>query len=136
MSQTRKQRIMGDVKKKRRQRAVISIALVVVLVGIVVTAVALLPRSGTNFPFPCLGVEATTLHVHPYLQIKISGQSVAIPAAVGITNPVFNSPGIASGGSCFEPLHTHDASGIIHVEASGTAVGAYLIVDGRAAWKS
>ena len=134
MSQTRKQRILGDVKKKRRQRAVISIALVVVFVGIVVTAVFLLPRQGTNFPFPCLGVEGTTLHVHPYLQVIISGQSVSIPAGVGISNPVFNSPGIASRGSCFEPLHTHDASGIIHVEASDVN-SQYTLGDFFTIWK-
>jgi len=118
MAQTRKQRILGDVKKKRRQRGLISIVIVVVLIGVVVTAVALLPRSATNFPFPCLGVESTTLHVHPWLRINITGQSVPIPAAVGISTPVFGSTGVATGGGCFEPLHTHDASGIIHIEAS------------------
>ena len=134
MSQTRKQRILGDVKKKRRQRAVISITLVVVLIGIVVTAVALLPRTPNPFPFPCLGAEATTLHVHPYLVITINGQGVAIPAAVGILNPVYNGPGIASGGSCFEPLHTHDASGIIHVEASDIN-SQYTLGDFFTIWK-
>ena len=112
MSKTsRKQRILQDVQRKRRQRAIISITIVVVLIGIIVTAVALLPRSTPRFKFDCLGTEQITLHVHPWLQIRISGQSVTIPAYVGITNP---------GGSntCFEPLHTHDASGIIHVEAS------------------
>jgi hypothetical protein len=134
MSQTRKQRILGDVKKKRRQRGLISIAIVVALIGIVVTAVILLPRPPNIFPFQCLGVEATTLHVHPYLQIKISGQAVTIPAAVGISNPVFNSAGEASSGSCFEPLHTHDASGIIHVEASDVN-SQYTLGDFFTIWK-
>ena len=108
---SRKQRILQDVQSKRRQRAIISITIVVVLIGIIVTAVALLPHSTPRFKFDCLGYEPVTLHVHPWLQIKISGQEVTIPAFVGIVNP---------GGSntCFEPLHTHDASGIIHVEAS------------------
>jgi len=134
MSQTRKQRILGDVKKKRRQRGLISIAIVAALIGIVVTAVVLLPRPPNPFPFPCLGAEATTLHVHPYLQIKINGQAVTIPAGVGISNPVFNNPGVASGGSCFEPLHTHDASGIIHVEASDVN-SQYTLGDFFTIWK-
>lgn len=118
MSQTRKQKILQDVRRKRRQRALISITIVIVLIGIVLTAVVLLPRTGPKFKFDCLGFEPTTLHVHPWLRIDINGQIVTIPAAVGISNPVFGSPGVATGGSCFEPLHTHDASGIIHVEAS------------------
>src|SRR3989441_2245908 len=117
-TQSRKQKILGDVKRKRRQRAIISISVVVVLIGIIVTAVALLPHTPPQFKFDCLGFEPTTLHVHLWLRINVNGQGVVIPAAVGIANPVFNSPGVATGGTCFEPLHTHDASGIIHVEAS------------------
>jgi hypothetical protein len=117
-TQSRKQKILGDVKRKRRQRAIISISVVVVLIGIIVTAVALIPHTPPQFKLNCLGFEPTTLHVHPWLRININGQGVVIPAAVGIANPVFNNPGVATGGSCFEPLHTHDASGIIHIEAS------------------
>jgi len=62
------------------------------------------------FPFPCLA-ESTATHVHPWLRIVINGQNVTIPSAIGIKNP-------SSSGSCFEPLHTHDASGIIHIESA------------------
>src|SRR5439155_4536378 len=44
--------------------------------------------------------------IHPYLSIFINGSNVTIPADIGITS------------GCDEPLHTHDASGIIHLEAS------------------
>lgn len=63
------------------------------------------------------------MHIHPWLRIGInlgSGNiTVPIPTAVGILDPQINN-GIASGGSCLEPLHTHDASGIIHLEAPST----------------
>ena len=64
-----------------------------------------------GFPFPCAGSEGTAIHVHPYLQIVISGQNVAVPAGVGIVRS----------GTCFEPVHTHDASGVIHVESPNTS---------------
>jgi len=79
------------------------------------------PAQLPAFPFPCLA-ESTAIHIHPWLRIVINGQNVTIPAAVGIENPSFETAGgykVAVSGSCFEPLHTHDSSGIIHIE-SGT----------------
>jgi hypothetical protein len=46
-------------------------------------------------------------HIHPHLTIVINGQVQAIPAGIGI------------GPKGFLPLHTHDASGTIHVESPG-----------------
>ena len=65
--------------------------------------------TAAGFPFPC-GGEKTTMHVHPLLKITIDGQGVAVPAGIGII----------SGGTCFEPMHTHDALGIVHLEAPDT----------------
>ncbi len=74
---------------------------------ILLAAAAALPAcsGGGGLPFPCLPQEGFNLHLHPYLQIKVEGDSVTIPTNVGIL------------GNCFEPLHTHDDSGIIHIEA-------------------
>lgn len=47
----------------------------------------------------------TQYHIHPHLDIIIDGQKQIIPANVGIT------PG------CLHPVHTHDDTGIIHVES-------------------
>ncbi len=60
-----------------------------------------------NFPLPC--AASVNMHVHPYLQIMIEGQSITIPADIGIS------------GSCLEPIHTHDASGILHLETPSTS---------------
>jgi len=69
-------------------------------------------------PFPCITGE-NYIHVHPYLRIIINGQNVTVPAAIGIQNPVFQN-GDAVTGACLEPMHTHDSSGIIHVELAPT----------------
>lgn len=62
-----------------------------------------------GFPFPCTS-STLTIHVHPWLQIKLDGEFVTIPAYIGIKN--------VNGVECVEPVHTHDSSGIIHIEAS------------------
>lgn len=59
-----------------------------------------------GFPFKCLGSEGQPLHIHPKLQITVEGQGVTIPADIGILT------------NCFEPMHTHDTSGTIHVESA------------------
>ena len=58
------------------------------------------------YPFQCLSAEGTVMHIHPYLRIIINGQNITIPADIGI-----------NGNSCLEPVHTHDTSGIIHIES-------------------
>jgi hypothetical protein len=51
--------------------------------------------------------EGTTLHTHEHLDVFVNGHAVAVPENIGL-------------GSVVSPLHTHDGSGIIHVEASTT----------------
>lgn len=45
------------------------------------------------------------LHIHPNLKIIIDGKEQIIPANIGI------------GSNLMRPLHTHDSSGKIHIEA-------------------
>jgi hypothetical protein len=46
------------------------------------------------------------LHIHSRLELYVHGQKVPIPAEIGITSEITSS------------LHTHDATGVIHVESS------------------
>ncbi len=140
LAQTRKQKVLQEVKRKRQQRTVISIIIVGVLISIIGVGVWALSRNngGTNFPFPCLA-ETTTLHVHPWLRIWIESTpgskfNVTIPTAVGILNPQISN-GQAGGGSCFEPLHTHDSTGIIHVESAHNT-DTYTLSDFFNVWKA
>jgi hypothetical protein len=56
---------------------------------------------------PALGSEGTALHIHQHLDVFVHGKRVTVPAQIGI-DPA---------GSFISPLHTHDESGIIHVES-------------------
>lgn len=56
---------------------------------------------------PCDSTEQLTYHVHAHLTLYINGQQVQVPQQVGI----------ASDNSCIYWLHTHDTSGVIHIEA-------------------
>src|SRR5213593_1445132 len=140
MAQTRKQKVLQEVKRKRQQRTIVSIIIVAVLISIIGVGVWALSQNhdGSNFPFQCLA-ENTTLHVHPWLRIWIetapgTKYNVTIPLAIGILNPQISN-GEAGGGSCFEPLHTHDSTGIIHVESARTT-DTYTLDDFFDVWKA
>jgi hypothetical protein len=63
-------------------------------------------------------MEQNGYHVHAFLSIRDHGRRFEIPAGVGIVNPAAPDPdGSIATGSCLYWLHTHDASGTIHVEA-------------------
>jgi hypothetical protein len=50
-------------------------------------------------------MEPSVFHIHSHLIILINGHYYAVPALIGITN------------NCFYWLHTHDGTGIIHIES-------------------
>jgi hypothetical protein len=47
-------------------------------------------------------------HIHAFLSVFINGRQIAIPTNLGIDPPL----------SLLSPIHTHDGTGIIHIEAS------------------
>jgi len=60
-----------------------------------------------GFPKLPWGDMNLTLHTHQHLDVFIHGKPVTVPANIGISSaPKFLSP-----------LHTHDATGVIHVES-------------------
>lgn len=74
--------------------------------------------------------EYLSFHIHAHLDVFVNGRSVTVPAALGIE---IRDPGVKSfkdpgkpteyGGierckdPCISALHTHDESGVIHIEA-------------------
>ncbi|MFG3285401.1 hypothetical protein [Streptomyces sp. NPDC048111] len=56
--------------------------------------------------------EGVVQHTHTHLDVLVDGRPVSVPAAIGIDGPRRR----------ISPLHTHDTSGIIHVESPRRAV--------------
>lgn len=52
-------------------------------------------------------------HVHTHVAIFLNGDHLALPQDIGIVRLS------AEEGRCFYSLHTHDATGLVHVEATG-----------------
>ena len=112
-------------QEQRRRVTIISIAAAIVLVaGVIITYAVYVnsqsqsqsqsqTRTIVNPSYPpvdniyCDTQEQLAFHIHAHLSIYINGQALPLPAQIGI----------ASDQSCFYWLHTHDTSGVIHMEA-------------------
>ncbi len=83
----------------------------------------------------CSTSEQTAYHIHAHLAIFSNGGAVQVPAGIGIPGPQQVQNGFVLGGKCLYWLHTHDATGIIHIESPITRVytlGDFFDIWGRA----
>ena len=73
-------------------------------------------------PVPCIIPDVPLQqHLHPTLQIIVDGAAEKVPADMGITE------------ACHFALHTHDATGTVHVEAQD--VYPYTLADFFRVWQ-
>ncbi len=56
---------------------------------------------------PALSQEGTALHTHQHIDIFVNGKSVPVPASIGIHRQE----------RFISPIHTHDATSVIHIES-------------------
>ncbi|GCE12034.1 hypothetical protein [Tengunoibacter tsumagoiensis] len=77
---------------------------------VAITPVSDNPAYGVIDNIACSSSEQLTYHIHAHLSIFINGKAV----------PVAENIGIAPDQSCIYWMHTHDTSGIIHMEAPQT----------------
>ena len=116
---------------------VIVVAAVLVVLGLVVARpgpsatastssvpVLALPTGASGRPVDGIDSDAAerlAFHVHAHLQIYVDGLQRAVPPGIGVVPPLevrqtARGPFVV-GGAGFYWLHTHDDSGVVHVES-------------------
>lgn len=116
---TRAERWRGSQRRKARSARmkqltapVLWIAFALLVVGII-TYFFVANMNIVNSAYPpvnsisCDQGEHTEFHIHAHLTMYINGKPSLLPPGVGIAPDL----------SCFYWLHTHDSSGVIHIEA-------------------
>ena len=103
------------VRRRERQRVAIWTALAIGAAALGAVAYLAFGRDEATAPerppaiafedIGCSQMEQLAYHVHAHLAIFVDGQAVTVPANIGIRE------------DCIVWLHTHDTSGILHVEA-------------------
>ena len=106
------------LERHRRKRNIMLIIPIVVVVGAVVIGLFLMSGSSQN-------ANHMVLHNHVRLNVTVDGQPMVVPAQIGIVMPekaedqLYGNHSLDKYGMTgMSPLHTHDATGIIHVESN------------------
>jgi hypothetical protein len=105
-------------RKKRRRNILFTIVGLLAATAAVVALFVYVANSGsqtetvTNPAYPKVDnifcdTQTPVYHIHAYLDMYINGSKLPLPKDIGI----------ASDGSCNYWLHTHDTSGVIHIES-------------------
>ncbi|MGH9953419.1 MAG: hypothetical protein ACRD5J_17510 [Nitrososphaeraceae archaeon] len=74
-----------------------------------------------------MNMNPVIMHIHPQLSLLVNGASFSVPAQIGIDPSLWKDHSLDEFGmqsmpemdmSAMAPLHTHDNSGIVHVEST------------------
>jgi hypothetical protein len=114
-STVNKNRMIKPVKKpfnlSNKLIVVICAGVVIAIIGGIGIYYAMAPHAlfqaagSTIDGIECNLMEQSVFHIHAHMDIIINGVNFLLPSQIGIP------------GKCFYWLHTHDESGIIHIEA-------------------
>jgi hypothetical protein len=114
-SKDRRNRASKVVREKKIKKFVVIglIAVAVIGIGLAVASSKFLWSSNASAQtidgIQCNAVEQLLFHNHVHLDIFIGGQPYTLPSQIGIIP-----------GKCIYWLHTHDDSGVIHIESPVT----------------
>jgi hypothetical protein len=134
--------------RQRLQRLLIGAGTVVVAAVIAVVIIVVMPnRSSTTAKtvtssaagatvdgIKCQTNEQVAYHIHVHLAIFVNGVQQPLPRGIGIPGPQTVQGGFVASGKCFYWLHTHDSSGVIHIESPTTrtyTLGQFFDIWGR-----
>jgi hypothetical protein len=96
---------------------------------IVAVAIAIILGIGLSSPTTMIGAQMDKpiiMHFHPHLNLMIDGKPATVPSQIGIDSSLwkdhsldqYGMQAMSNGMSGMAPLHTHDATGTIHVESN------------------
>jgi hypothetical protein len=120
--------------RQTRLRTLVAVAVLAAIALVVLAVISLTGVRTTAQPvrgmatgatvdgIACQTSEQVAYHIHAHLTIYVSGVRQVVPAGVGIPGPQQVVNGFVEGGKCLYWLHTHDTTGVIHIESPARRV--------------
>ncbi len=65
----------------------------------------------------CQPTMSNNYHIHVFVGIYVNGAQYAVPDTIGMYLAKNENNGFTNRAQCYYDIHTHDASGIVHVES-------------------
>ena len=121
-SSTCKNKVLGYISNISYRNVILVLSLIVI-VAIAYTGLGELSKAQTDD----MSMNPIMMHIHPQLSLIVNGNPVTVPTQIGIDPSLWRDHSLDEFGmqsmpemnmSAMAPLHTHDSSGIIHVESS------------------
>jgi hypothetical protein len=78
-------------------------------------------QGGSIDGIACAPSMYNTYHVHAFVGLLVNGKEIALPDAIGLYQPGAEINGVTDTAKCYYPIHTHDATGMVHIESSSSA---------------
>jgi hypothetical protein len=99
-------------RRKRQKRLLMFVIPILAVVIVFVIYMAMQAREQ--------GIGADmVLHIHPNLTLIVDGSPSSVPENIGIDAPLWKDHSLDKFGMTgMAPIHTHDSSGVIHVESN------------------
>lgn len=102
-----KEKVSGRKGSFKILKRIVIITALILVVGISMTYMMLVLHAPSDIDgIQCNQMEQAVFHIHVHLDIYVDGQHRTVPAFIGIIP-----------NTCLYWLHTHDPTGIIHIEA-------------------
>jgi hypothetical protein len=100
------------IERRRRRRTMkLAIPIVAAVVAVVTVSAYVYSAQAPS--------RTMVLHIHPQLSITSDGRPLILPSQIGIDQSLWKDHSLDNYGlQGLAPLHTHDASGTIHVESN------------------
>jgi hypothetical protein len=86
------------------------------LTGPVLAGINSAAQGSTVNGVQCQSNEQTVYHIHAHLAVYVNGTQRSVPYGIGIPGGTAGQ-GYVGSGTCFYWLHTHDQTGVIHMES-------------------
>ena len=102
---------IGISRRKRRRNIMIAAP---IIAGIIALGIVVVYSYSAQAP-----TRQMVIHIHPHLAVTFDGSPLTVPSQIGIDQSLWKDHSLDKYGvGGLAPLHTHDASGTIHVEAN------------------
>jgi hypothetical protein len=94
------------------------------------------PSGNTIDQAGCEPSMSDDYHIHVFIGLYVNGTEYALPRGLGVANPEGNGPSVNYATMCFYYTHTHDSTGILHIEDPNLGVVDSPPVDSKYALKT
>jgi hypothetical protein len=101
------------VRRRKRQKRLLMFAIPILAVVFVFVAYVAMQAQEQG-----IGADMVS-HIHPNLTLIVDGSPSSVPENIGIGAPLYKDHSLDKFGMTgMAPIHTHDSSGVIHVESN------------------